>query len=152
MDTNYTTENCTAMGNSQTRNYAKMPKIKYFRVQARGAVKDKDTKQWKDRANGAWAVLVCLEGSSELRLVTDVAREQGMFTIKGEFKTKQDAFDAAMQYKAKWGVATSKSGKKREDDKKQTEATERENMVKAMRALNMSDDLINAVLAQRKAA
>lgn len=109
MDTNYTIENCTVMGAAQKRNYSKLPKVKYFRVQSRGLVGSMSNRH--ERKTGAWSVLVSCEGENGLRLVTDISAQHGML-IKGEFATKEQAFAAAMEYKNKWGVATSASGKK----------------------------------------
>lgn len=108
----YTTENCTAMGTAQPRNFAKLPKVKYFRVQSRGAVGTLKDRQ--ERKVGAWAVLVAIEGGNGLRLASDVAFEHGM-TFKCEFATKDDAFKAAMDFKAKWGVPTSKTAKAKDE-------------------------------------
>ena len=109
MNENYTVENITKAGTAQKRNFSKLPKIKYFRVQSRGAVGT--IKNRHDRKVGAWAVLVMVEGAQDLRLVTDVAYEFGM-NVKGEYSEKQKAYDAAMEFKAKWGKATSAKAKK----------------------------------------
>lgn len=98
----------TKMGAAAKKDYRKMPKIKYFRVQSRGAVGTMDNRH--DRAVGAWAVLVDCGDNKGLRLVTDIAYEMGM-VVKGEFKTRDDAFKAAMEYKAKWGAVGAKTKK-----------------------------------------
>lgn len=110
MDTNYTIENVTVYGTTQKRNFSKLPKIKYFRVQSRGTVGTMANRH--ERKSGAWSVLVSCEGDNKgLRLASDVAYENGM-QFKTEFATKEEAFAAAMDFKKKWGVATSASGKK----------------------------------------
>lgn len=108
----YTTENCTAMGTAQPRNFSKLPKVKYFRVQSRGAVGTLKDRQ--ERKIGAWAVLVAIEGGNGLRLASDVAFEYGM-TFRCEFATKDEAFNAAMNFKAKWGVPTNKTAKAKDE-------------------------------------
>ena len=109
MNENYTVENITKAGKAQKRNFGKLPKIKYFRVQSRGSVGTMDNRH--DRKVGAWAVLVMVEGAQDLRLVTDVAYEFGM-NVKGEYAEKQKAYDAAMEFKAKWGKATGAKAKR----------------------------------------
>ena len=106
---NYTVENIVTAGKAQKRNYSNLPKIKYFRVQSRGAVGA--MKNRHDRKVGAWAILVMVEGAQELRLVTDIAYEFGM-NVKGEYNEKQKAYDAAMEFKAKWGKDSSAKAKK----------------------------------------
>ena len=146
---NYTVENCTIMGEAQKRNFAKLPKIKYFRVQSRGAVGTMENR--KDRKVGAWAVLVDCGDNKGLRLVTDVAYGMGM-VVKGEFKTRDDAFKAAMEYKAKWGMPTSAKGKKTEEEKaKAVKAATEEavgKIVAALKAMGLSEDAVKAIIAK----
>lgn len=144
MDTNYTLENVTVYGTTQKRDYSKLPKVKYFRVQSRGIIGSMAHRH--ERLAGAWAVLVACEDNKGLRLVSDLGYENGM-VIKGEFKTKELAFAAAMEYKEKFGMATSKSGKKAQ--KKIDEAVEKakEDMVKSlMKSANFSEEMARKAL------
>lgn len=142
---NYTVANCTVMGEAQKRNYSKLPKVKYFRVNSRGAVGT--LKDMHERKVGAWAVLVALEGGNGLRLASDVALEYGM-KFKCEFATKDDAFKAAMEFKAKWGVPTSAKGKKSEEDKAKAVSDTISNIRNAMKAMGLTDAAIDAIIAK----
>lgn len=146
MNTNekYTSENCTAMGMAQKKNYTKLPKVKYFRVQSRGAVGKMDARH--ERKVGAWAVLVALEGGNGLRLASDVAFEHGM-VFKCEFATKDEAFKAAMDFKAKWGVATSKSGKAKDEAVAKAKVEVAENMRNAMLAMGLKAEMVDVLMA-----
>lgn len=130
----YTINECTAMGEAHKKNLSALPKVKYFRVQSRGMVGKMDAR--KDRSVGAWAVLVALEGGNGLRLVTDVAYEYGMI-IKGEFKTKEQAFEEAMKIKNTWGKikGVSKPGVTQEFQK----------LVAGLKAAGFTDEQIEAL-------
>lgn len=136
MNTNdiYTIDNCTAMGEAKKKNLSALPKVKYFRVQSRGMIGKMDAR--KDRSVGAWAVLVALEGGNGLRLVTDVAYEYGMI-IKGEFKTKEEAFEAAMKIKNTWGCGKSV--------KNPGVSAEFQKLVAGLKAAGFTDEQIEAL-------
>lgn len=146
---NYTVENCTVMGEAQKRNFAKLPKVKYFRVQSRGAVGTLN--DLHERKVGGWAILVALENGNGLRLASDVALEFGM-KFKCEYATKEDAFKAAMDFKAKWGMPTSAKGKKTEEEKaKAVKAATEEavgKIVAALKAMGLSDEAVRAIVAK----
>lgn len=141
---NYTTSNCTTMGEAQKRNFSKLPKVKYFRVQSRGAV-GKMTER-HERKCGAWAILVALEGGNGLRLASDVAFEHGM-VFKCEFATKDEAFKAAMEFKSKWGVATSKTGKAKDEAVTKAKEEVVANMRNALLAMGMKSEMVEVLMA-----
>ena len=146
---NYTVENCTVMGEAQKRNFAKLPKVKYFRLQSRGAVGT--LKDLHERKVGGWAILVALENGNGLRLASDIAFAPGMKFQCG-YATKDEAFKAAMDFKAKWGMPTSAKGKKTEEEKAKAvkEATDAAvgKIIDALKAMGLSEEAVKAIVAK----
>lgn len=140
---NYTVNNCTVMGAATEKNFASLPKIKYFRVQSRGCVGKMSERH--ERKTGAWAVLVSLEGGNGLRLASDVLFEFGM-VAKCEFKTKEAAYDAALEFKKKWGMPTSKAGKAREEAKKEVKTEVLDNVKQAMLAMGLKPEVVEVLM------
>jgi len=101
---NSTLADITAMGKTAARfDASALPEVCYFRVQSRGAV-GTYKHGLKERAVGAWAVLVSCKDGKGLRLATDVAFERGM-RVKGEFKTREEAIAAGKDMISEWGKA-----------------------------------------------
>lgn len=106
INTNSTMMDCTAAGEACKRDWSKLPKICYFRIQSRnkvGAIKSRH-----ERSCGAWALLVSCDDHKGLRLASDVGYEYGM-VFKCEFKDRESAISAGKDYQAKWGVAKPKA-------------------------------------------
>ena len=139
----YTTENCTSMGTAQLRNFSKLPKVKYFRVQSRGAVGTLKNRQ--ERKTGAWAVLVAIEGGNGLRLASDVAFEYGM-VFKCEFATKDAAFKAAMEFKAKWGIPTSKTAKAKDEAVRKAKDEVVSKMREGLIGMGMKAEMVEVII------
>lgn len=108
----------TAAGTAVKRDWSKLPKISYFKVQSRGLVGA--LKNRHERAVGAWAILVAPEGGSGLRLASDIARENGM-VFKCEFKTYEDAVEAGKKWREDWGKAKPKAERKKSAEEKAIE-------------------------------
>ena len=133
-NTNSTLADITTMGSASKVNYHALPEVAYFRVQSRGATGT--LSDLHDRKVGAWAVLVSCKDGKGLRLVTDVGYEHGM-KLKGEFRTRQEAIDAGMKYKEKFGKAV-----ERKESKKLTPAEKVAKMTQEER-----DELLAALMA-----
>ena len=139
---NYTVNDCTVMGEGTKRDFSKLPKVKYFRVQSRGGVGT--IKNFKAREVGAWAVLVCLDGAKELRLASDVLFEYGM-KFKTEYKTQDEAFKAAMKFKSEWGVVVVK-------EKKEKKPSVKVANIKDAIINELGEDYWNEIVAKAEAA
>lgn len=109
---NSTLADITAMGKTAAKfDASALPEVCYFRVQSRGAVGTYKN-GLKERAVGAWAVLVSCKDGKGLRLATDVAFEKGM-RVKGEFKTREEAIAAGKDMIAEWGKAKAAKAEKK---------------------------------------
>lgn len=109
---NSTLVDITAMGRTAAKfDASALPEVCYFRVQSRGAV-GTYKHGLKERAVGAWAVLVSCKDGKGLRLATDVAFEKGM-RVKGEFKTREEAIAAGKDMIAEWGKAKAAKAEKK---------------------------------------
>ena len=146
----YSVNNITELGEKTKRNYSELPVIDFFRIDI-GGVSDTDTKTQKGRHVTVYEIMVQCHGCGHFRRDTDVAGEKGMKLPHNSYKTKEAAFAAALEYKAKWGKPTSKSGKKSEEAK--TKAVEEaktqllDNLRSALSKMGLNDVAINAIIA-----
>jgi hypothetical protein len=101
-------------------------------VQSRGAV-GTYKHGLKERAVGAWAVLVSCKDGKGLRLATDVAFEKGM-RVKGEFKTREEAIAAGKDMISEWGKAKAANSEKKAKAKMTADA-----VLKAIESLSDED-------------
>lgn len=142
INTNSTLADITVAGSACKKNYSKLPKVCYFRVQSRNKVGTIKTRH--ERATGAWALLVSCDDGKGLRLVSDVGYEYGM-VIKAEFKTREEAIAAGKEYQAKWHVKTTSSEERKEENERKARE---KRMAKLAEDFGMSVEELKAKLAK----
>lgn len=134
--------NITTLANDAKRNYGKLPVIDYFDVDIVGV-----TGKCGERHVTGYAIKVQCHGDGRVRLATDVAAEYGMKLPKNTFRTKEEAYSFAMDYKAKWGKAKSKNGKAKEEAVAAAKGEVISKMRIALKAMGLSDTVIETIVA-----
>lgn len=87
---------------------AKLPVIKFFKIDSRGGIGGK--KNFHERKCGAFALLVSCADGRGLHLASDTLARHGMRT-KCEFATFTDALEAGRKMQATWGFAKAPKAK-----------------------------------------
>lgn len=131
---------CTTCGEAKKRDFSALPEISYFKVQSRNRVGS--IKNRHDRACGMWVILVALKGGTGLRLASDVGYEYGM-VFKCEFKTREEAVAAGLEYRSLWGKEVPKAepkAKKVSVSKQLEEANEKIKRLEALLAAKVDAD------------
>lgn len=134
--------NITNLANDAKRNYGKLPVIDYFDIDIVGV-----TGKCGTRHVTGYAIKVQCHGDGRVRLATDVAAEYGMKLPKNTFRTKEEAYSFAMDYKKKWGKATSKAGKAKEEAAAKAKAYVITQMAEKLRAMGINETAIKTLLA-----
>lgn len=134
--------NITNLANDAKRNYGKLPVIDYFDIDIIGV-----TGKCGTRHVTGYAIKVQCHGDGRVRLATDVAAEHGMKLPKNTFRTKEEAYSFAMDYKKKWGKATSKTGKAKDEAVAKAKAEVVENMRKAMLDMGLKSEMVDVLMA-----
>ena len=130
-----------------TLNCSKLPKVQYFKVQVQGVTGKKG-----ERHATGYLVLVKCENQSELVNAPDIAARFGMKLKHNSFRTREAAIAGGKEYADKWGKPTSKTAKKREEDRKKAidDATKAvlDNMRQSLKAMGLSDAAVEVIISK----
>ena len=130
-----------------TLNCSKLPKVQYFKVQVQGVTGKKG-----ERHATGYLVLVKCENLSELVNAPDIAARFGMRLKHNSFRTREAAIAGGKEYADKWGRPTSKTAKKREEDKQKAidDATKAvlDNMRQSLKAMGLSDAAVEVIISK----
>jgi len=138
----------TTLAEDANRNYGKLPVIDYFDIDIVGV-----TGKCGERHITGFAIKVQCHGDGRVRLATDVAAEYGMKLPKNIIRVvdgdvegaKKEAHKLALEYKAKWGKATSKAGKAREKAVETAKSELLAGIVAKMKEMGLNDAAIKTL-------